>query len=144
MDVTTIAAFLSPLLPYLIKSSEETAKEIGKKFGDEVWERAKALWVKLWPKIESEPVTKSFIQNIASDLEKNPTDEAAKSALLYQLKTLINNDSALEKEIKYLWEETKTTEGVSNVIASGERSVAFGGDAVGSNITTGDQETKKP
>ena len=57
---------------------------------------------------------------------------------------MINNDSALEKEIKYLWEETKTTEGVSNVIASGERSVAFGGDAVGSNITTGDQETKKP
>ena len=69
MDVTTIAAFLSPLLPYLIKSSEETAKEIGKKFGDEVWERAKALWVKLWPKIESEPVTKSFIQNYFINLK---------------------------------------------------------------------------
>jgi hypothetical protein len=54
----SVASFIGPLLPYLVKSSEEAAKEAGKKFGDAVWTRATTIWGKLQPKVEATPSAK--------------------------------------------------------------------------------------
>ena len=44
IDLVALTAFLSPILPFLIKGGEEAAKEAGKKFGVDAWEKAKAIW----------------------------------------------------------------------------------------------------
>lgn len=49
----TVTAFLSPLLPYLLKPGEKAVEEIGKKIGVEAWKETKALSAKLCPQIEA-------------------------------------------------------------------------------------------
>ncbi|QSJ18549.1 hypothetical protein JYQ62_07180 [Nostoc sp. UHCC 0702] len=145
MDVSILTTFLAPFLPYLLKAGEkaieEAGKKLGEKFGGDTWERAKSLWAKLSPKVESDPGTKALVQNVANALEKNPADEIAKSTLQFQIKTLMENDPTLANEISRLFEEAKQTGSVSNVIASGVRAVAIGGNASGNTISTGDTVT---
>ncbi|MFN3742605.1 MAG: hypothetical protein ACK4VW_08055 [Anaerolineales bacterium] len=50
-----LVSFLSPFLPYLLKMGEQAAEEAGKKLGMDAWERAKALWGRLRPKVASKP-----------------------------------------------------------------------------------------
>ena len=64
--------------------------------------------------------------------------------MLYQLEKLLENDPVLAHELAHLWEEVTATGSVSKVIASGERSVAIGRDAISSTIITGDQRIDKP
>jgi hypothetical protein len=137
MDTTTlaqnVAAFLIPVLPYLVKAGEEAAKEAGKKFGGDAWERAKALWGILRPKVEAKPAA----QEAAQDVAQAPADPDAQAALRQQLKKLLSEDLALTQEIAHLWAEARAA-GVT-VVASGERSVAVGGSVSGSTIITGDR-----
>ena len=133
MDIPTLAkqivVFLTPFLPYLLKAGEKAAEEVGKKLGAEAWERAKALWGKLRGK--------ERVVQAAQDLAAAPDDEDAQAALRYQLKKLLAADQALAAEVARLWGEAQAA-GVT-VVASGERSVAIGGDVSGSTIVTGDR-----
>lgn len=137
MDVSILTTFLIPFLPYLLKAgekaSEEAGKKIGEKFGGGAWEKAKSLWAKLSPNVEA----KASAIEAASDVAKDPEDQDAIASLRLQLKKLLNEDSTLSIEIARLFEEAKQTGCVSNVIASGERSVALGGNASGNTISTG-------
>jgi len=128
----TIAAFLSPFLPYLLKAGEKAAEEAGKKFGCDAWERAKALWGKLRPKVEAKPAA----QEAAQDVAKAPADADAQAALRLQLRKLLAEDEALTAEVARLWEEAKAV-GIA-AIASGERSAAAQ-KIESSTIVTGDQ-----
>ena len=143
MDVSIITTFLAPFLPYLLKAgekaTEEAGKKLGEKFGGDAWERAKALWMKLSPKVQAKPAAIEAASDVASD----PEDKDAIAALRLQLKKLLNEDSTLASEIAHLFEEAKETGSVSNVIASGERAVAIGGNASGNTISTGDTVTHK-
>jgi hypothetical protein len=143
MSTTTLAAltaFLAPLLPFLMKGGEEAVKEVGKKFGNQIWERAQTLWTTLRPKIESKPAALEVVQDVAKD----PTNDTTRAAFLYQLGKLLSEDAQFARELTRLWEATEKTREVSNVIASGQRAVAIGHDAVGTTITTGDQNIIKP
>ena len=137
MDIQALAqqlvGFLAPFLPYLLKAGEEAAGEAGKKFGAEAWEQAKALWAKLRPRVEARPAA----QEAAQDVAANPQNEGAQAALRWQLEKLLSADQALAAELARLWEEAKAA-GVT-VVASGDRSVAIGGDVSGSTIVTGDR-----
>jgi len=139
MDTAALAqnvvAFLAPFLPYLVKAGEGAAKEAGKKFTGEAWERAQGLWNKLRPKVEEKPAAQEVVQ----DLAKDPNDRDLQAALRVQLKKLLSEDQDLAQEISALFAEAKEA-GVT-VTASGERSVAIGGSVSGSTITTGDQST---
>ncbi len=116
-----LAQFLAPFLPYLLKMGEKAAEEAGKKLGAEAWERAKALWGRLRPKVESKPAAREAVEDAAAA----PQDEDALAALRLQLKKLLAEDPALATEIARLWGEAQAA-GVT-VAASGDRSVAIGG-----------------
>jgi len=71
------------------------------------------------------------------DAAAAPHNEDVQAALCLQLKKLLAEDEALAREVARLWDEAKKA-GVT-VVASGERSVAVGGDVISSTIITGDQ-----
>jgi len=128
-----IATFLMPLLPYLLKIGDKAAEEVGKKIGGEGWEQAKTLWEKLRPKVEAKPAALEAVQEAAA----HPDDEDTLAALRLQLKKLLAEDQALAQELARLLEQSCPTG--QTVIASGDRSVAIGGDVSGSMIVTGDK-----
>ena len=53
IDLVALTSFLAPILPFLLKGGEEAAQEVGKEIGLDAWEKAKAIWSKLKPKIEA-------------------------------------------------------------------------------------------
>jgi hypothetical protein len=123
-----IGAFLLPLLPYLLKAGEEADKEAGKKFGGEAWEQAKALWGKLAPNERMHKAAEA-----AAALPENP---AIQQGLAAEIARALEEDPALQGEIARLWGEDRSAG--RTVIASGDRSVATGGNVSGSTIVTGD------
>ncbi len=90
------------------------------------------------PGVESKPAAKEAVEDVA----KNPKNEDALGALRNQLTKLLEEDEALRADLTKIWDEAKA----ANVVtASGERSVAVGGDVSGSSIITGDQvNTDRP
>jgi hypothetical protein len=142
MDVTTLAkdlaVFLTPLLPYLLKTGEKAVEETGKKLGGDAWDRAKGLWAKLRPEVEAKPAAQEAVLDAAAA----PNDDDIQAALRLQLRKLLAEDAVLAGEIARLWQEAQQA-GVT-VIALGERSVAIGRDVTSSTIMTGDQNVVKP
>lgn len=142
MDPSALAAFLAPLLPYLLKGGIEAAKaaagELGKKLSADSWEGLKRLAEKIRHKGESKPA----FQETLTDALKAPEDADVQAALRLQLKKLMQEDAALLAEATRLLAEAQTA-GVTTVTASGSRSVAIGGDASGNVIVVGDQNQVK-
>ena len=101
IDVVALTDFLSPILPFLIKGGEEAAKEAGKKFGVDTWEKAKAIWAKLHPKVEAKEAAKEAVEDLATA----PDDKDLQTALRVQLKKLLEKDQALATEIAQLMQE---------------------------------------
>ena len=139
MDIGALASSLTtalvPLLPYLLKAGEKAAEETGKTVASESLEWAKSLWTKLKPKVDAKPA--AF--EAAQDAAQTPEDEDAQAALRVQLKKLLAEDQSLAEEVSR-WLEQGKAAGII-VSASGERSVAIGGDVKGGAIVTGDQNT---
>ena len=136
MDITALAssvtAALVPLLPYLLKAGEKAAEETGKKVADQSLEWGKSLWSKIKPKVEAKPEALEAAQDIA----QSPDDQDAQAAFRRQLRKLLTEDQSLAEEVSR-WLEQGKAAGIT-VTASGERSVAIGGDVKGSTIVTGD------
>lgn len=141
MDIVALASALTsvlgPLLPYLLKAGETAAEETGKAVAGQSWEWAKSIWTKLKPKVEA----KEAALEAAQDVAESPEDEEAQVALRRQLKKLLTEDQSLAEEVGR-WLEQGKAAGI-NVSATGERSVAIGGDVKGSTIVTGDQNKLK-
>jgi len=132
LQIDELLRFLTPFLPYLLKVGEKAAEEAGKKLGEAAWDRAKALWAHLRPKVEAKPTAQEAVQEVAA----HPDDKDAQAALRLQLRKILAEDEDFVTEVARLWEEAKAV-GVT-VIASGDRSVAIGGDVSGSVFVTGD------
>ena len=140
VDVILLAkeavAFLAPFLPYLVKSGEALAEEAGKKLGEQAgagaWDKAKSLFGKLLPKIDSKPAAKEALADVAA----NPNDEDLRGALRSQLKKIFAEDESFAQEVFKFQNDVKQS-GV-NVAAIGDRSVAIGGPVSGTTIITGD------
>jgi hypothetical protein len=141
MDIGTMASSLTtalvPLLPYLLKAGEKAAEETGKTVAGQSWEWGKSLWSKLKPKVEAKPAALEAAQDVA----QAPEDEDLQAVLRVQLKKLLTEDQSLADEVSR-WLEQGKAAGIT-VTASGERSVAIGGDAKGSTIVTGDRNKVK-
>jgi len=75
----------------------------------------------------------------AQDAAAHPDDEDALAALRLQLKKLLAEDDSLAQELARLLEQARTAG--QTVIASGDRSVAIGGNVSGSVIVAGDKNT---
>jgi hypothetical protein len=141
MDIGALASSVTtalvPLLPYLLKAGEKAAEETGKTVAGQSWEWAKSLWTKLKPEVEAKPAALEAAQDVA----QAPEDEDLQVALRVQLKKLLTEDQSLAEEVSR-WLEQGKAAGIT-VTASGERSVAIGGDAKGNTIVTGDRNKVK-
>jgi len=113
-------------------TGQEAVRKLGEKASEQGFEQAKALWDKLRSKMEARPAALEAAQDAAA----HPDDEDALAALRLQLKKLLAEDQPLAQELARLLEQTRPAG--QTVIASGERSVAVGGDVSGSVILTGD------
>ena len=141
MDIGALASSVTtalvPLLPYLLKAGEKAAEETGKAVAGQSWEWAKSLWTKLKPTVEAKPAA----LEAAQDASQAPEDPDTQAAFRLQLKKLLTEDQSLAEEVSR-WLEQGKAAGIT-VTASGDRSVAIGGDAKGNTIVTGDQNKVK-
>ena len=99
-----LVTFLAPLLPYLLKKGEDVADRAIDVVGAAAWDRAKVIWSRLHPKVDTDEGARQAAEAVASD----PQDEAAKGALQFQLRTLLNGDPALADELGRLLESAKS------------------------------------
>ncbi|MBN3940123.1 hypothetical protein [Nostoc sp. NMS9] len=131
MDIVTLTTFLTPFLPYLLKVGEKATEEAGKKFGEgfgaNAWEKAKALWSQLQPKVEEKPMAKGA----AEELANSPNDADAKETLQKQLKKFLDEDKNLYAEIARLMQED--SEAISQVVNTFNQTIS-GDDNVVQNI----------
>ena len=141
MDIGALASSVTtalvPLLPYLLKAGEKAAEETGKAVASQSFEWGKSLWSKLKPKVEAKPAALEAAQDVA----QTPEDKDLQAVLRVQLKKLLTEDQSLAEEVSR-WLEQGKAAGIT-VTASGERSVAIGGDAKGNTIVTGDRNKVK-
>jgi hypothetical protein len=134
MDISELVNFLAPFLGPLMAKGGEAAAALVERFGEEAWRTASKLWDRLAHGIRSRPAA----QEAAEDVAASPDNESARNALAWQLGKLLNGDPALRTDVEQLWRAGSTT--ITTVTASGERSVAVGGNVQG-RIVTGDQTT---
>ncbi len=135
-DLSQIVLWLAPVLPYLLKGAVELAKnaagELGKKLGNEGWEGLKGLAAKIQKKAAHRPALRKAL----SEGQAAPDDVDVQAALRLQLEKVLQQDPDLQAEVVRLLAGTSASGGA--VVASGERSVAIGGDVRDSVIITGD------
>ena len=138
MEIVALTSFLAPFLPYVVQAGQKVAGKAADVIGDEAANYAEKLWERLRPGVESKPAAQEAVEEVAA----HPEDEDALGALRIQLRKLLEEDQELAADLTKIWQEAQA----ANVVtASGERSVAVGGDVSGSTIVTGDQvQTDRP
>jgi hypothetical protein len=134
VEIAALTAFLAPFLPTLVRAGEKAVEKAADAVSDEAFTYARALWEKLKPGVDAKPAAKEAAEEVAA----RPEDEDALAALRLQLRKLLEEDTQLAGDLAAIWQKAEAAN-VVQVTASGERSVAVGGDVTGSTIVTGDQ-----
>ncbi|MBD2596424.1 hypothetical protein H6G74_19115 [Nostoc spongiaeforme FACHB-130] len=104
MDIALIVKFLVPCLPFLLNVGGKVAEGASQKVGEDVWNKAKAIWGKLQPKVEAKEAAKEA----AADVAQTPDDEDLQASLRVQLKKILDADTALAEEIAQILQATKS------------------------------------
>ncbi|HEV7509443.1 MAG TPA: hypothetical protein VGS07_31505 [Thermoanaerobaculia bacterium] len=137
---TGVVAFLAPFLPYLQQAGEKVAEEVGEKFGEGLWDKAKALWGKLSPEIAA----KDHAQGAVEVLAKRPDDPRAKGAVELQIEEILAAKPGLASEVAQLLQAAGPRASWAHLvgdgaIAQGKGAVAAGkgGVAAGRDVVIG-------
>jgi transketolase len=101
MDITVVTAFLSPFVPFLIKLGDKAAEESAKKLGEDGWNKAKAIWSKLHPKLKVNQDLKVAFEQVAA----KPQSKARQAVLEEELEKLMNENPELAKVIAKVLQE---------------------------------------
>ncbi len=141
MNIAVLTAFLSPFLPFLVKLGEKAADTAAGKFGEDAWNKAKAIWSKLHPKLEAKKDVKVVAELVAAD----PENEPRQALLQAELKTLLEeNPDLAEAIIKIMQQDapdgTPGAQTIQNVIGSKNQVIGqvYGGNVFGNiegNVT---------
>lgn len=126
--ITVAATVVAFLVPYLVKAGEAFAEKAGEALAEKTGE--------LYRTIKNKFTGDSYAEQTLMRLEESPSAESRQRALEHLLAEKMSEDSAFGERVRSLVEEAKAAD-TRNVIASGERSVAIGGDVSNSNINTG-------
>jgi len=130
-----ITIFLTPFLPFLAKGGESMAKELGQRFGQTVFDKAKSIWntiesasedstfkhatMALVENPQSTPFQLALTTALVSYLEKRP-EEAAKITILMAEGEAIQSILVDRKgEVGNILQELKKT-GRQDVIVKGK------------------------
>ncbi|WP_375467947.1 hypothetical protein [uncultured Nostoc sp.] len=113
MDIALLVKFLAPCLPFLLNVGNKAVEGASQKVGEDVWNKAKAIWAKLYPKVEAKEAAKEA----ATDVAQKPEDEDLQTSLRVQLKKILEADTALAEEIAKIW-QTSTDKPGDNIQVS--------------------------
>ena len=136
MEITTLTAFISPFLPFLLKlggkALEKSTESASGKFGEAAFAKAQAVWGKLEPKVEAKEAAKEA----AIDVANSPEDEDSQAALRKQFKKLLEQDEELFKAIAQILaadvpDGTSGTQIVQNVTGNQNQVI---GQVTGGNV----------
>ena len=118
--MSTIANYLIPFVPYLVKAGEALSEEAGKKIAGDAWNGIKAIWENLTPGVDS----KTAMKEAVNDLAGNPNDDDLKGAFRVQLKKLLVEDPTITQEIERIFAELKQSQDRGKIfLASGQGAV---------------------
>ncbi|GAX41049.1 hypothetical protein NIES4075_20170 [Tolypothrix sp. NIES-4075] len=104
MDIALLVKFLAPCLPFLLKVGNKAVEGASEKVGEDVWNKAKAIWAKLHPKVEAKEAAKEA----ATDVAQKPEDEDLQASFRVQLKKILDADTPLAEEITKILQKTDT------------------------------------
>lgn len=126
-----LTAVLAPLLPYLQQLGDQIADQVGSKFSESLWNQAVALWKKIVPHVEEDPLARGAVE----DLARRPEDHRARGAMELQLEKIFQKDTTLAGEVAKLLESTRSYLNVAHVegngaIAQGSRTQATGSGGI--------------
>lgn len=116
------------------QAGDKLAEEAGQQFGAGVLKTAQAIWSRLFPKISQKASAQEALDDAVTS-----KDEDSVGAFRLQLKKILADDQRLAEELTTLLGKQPASVVVT---ASGERSVAVGGNVSGSTISTGDGHSK--
>ena len=124
MDVIVLTKFLAPFLPFLMNVGNKVFDGAVAKAGEDAWDKAKAVWAKLQPKVETKPAA----LEAAADVAKAPDDEDLQVALRVQLKKLLEQDELLAQEIARIMQENTQDNSGDKVVqnVTGENNQTLG------------------
>ncbi len=128
IDPVIASTAVSLLSPFLIKAGEKFAE----KAVDGLAEKTGGIYQLLKEKLSGDEYAGLTLLR----LEEDPDSEGRKSALENVIKEKMEEDGEFASQLTELINEVKKA-GAKNVISSGERSVAIGGDVKSSEINTG-------
>ena len=141
MEPATLTAFLVPFLPFLMKIGTRATESAAQQFGEDAWNKAKAVWDKLYPRVEAKEAAKEAAEDVANA----PDDEDLQTALRVQFKKLLESDPTLAQTIAQILKEdapdgTPGTQIVQTVTGNQNQIIGqmTGGKAIGTvqgNIT---------
>lgn len=141
MEPATLTAFLVPFLPFLMKIGTRATESAAQQFGEDAWNKAKAVWDKLYPRVEEKEAAKEAAEDVANA----PDDEDLQTALRVQFKKLLESDPTLAQTIAQILKEdapdgTPGTQIVQTVTGNQNQIIGqmTGGKAIGTvqgNIT---------
>lgn len=93
-----LASALAPCLPYLTGRGEKAWLEISGKLDANAWNRARAIWERLYPKIKARESAMETLR----DVSQSPEDADAQAAFRLQLKKPLAEDEALMNDLTEL------------------------------------------
>lgn len=112
MDVLALTTFLAPCMPFLLKKVGVPAlNSVAEKLGEDTWEKAKAIWLKLSPKVESEVAAKVAAEKLA----EKPDSAAWAEALQEELAAILEKDSVLAEAIAAIFQDSQSANGGNHV-----------------------------
>lgn len=113
MNPLTITQLLAPCLPFLLKKVGKPVLESAvSKMGEDGWEKTKAIWTKLQPKLQSNAAAKIATEKLAD----KPDSEIWQAALTEELESILQNDTALAEAIAEILGEKAGNIGTTNNI----------------------------
>lgn len=126
MDIAVLTAFLAPFLPFLMKLGNKVVEGAAQKSGEDGWDKAKAVWEKLHPKVEAKDEAKLAVQQVVA----KPESEARIAVLQEELETLLKENPDLEAAIAQIMESDSPAESsVTNIDLQGQNTQSAGDNA---------------
>jgi len=126
MDIAVLTTFLAPFLPSLMKLGNKAAEAAAGKFGEDGWNKAKAVWEKLYPKVEAKEEAKVAVQQVVA----KPESEARQLVLREELETLLKENPDLEAAITQIMEsDAPASSSVTNIDLQGQNTQTAGDNA---------------
>jgi hypothetical protein len=130
MDPVTIAsAALAILGPYLAKAGGKFAE----KAGETLAEQAEDLYQLIKRRFASD----AYAEQTLTRAEQQPESEGRLAAVQEVLADKMNEDPDFAEAVRRIVDQVNSKHNIPSVTASGERSVATGGDISGGTLVTG-------